>query len=250
MLANDLSLALDPALLMQEIGLVPDPWQKEFLRSNAQQQILLCTRQAGKSTVTAVMALHHALYNTSALVLLTSPSLRQSQELIRKVKDALKVHDTTSIAFESALRLEFINGSRILSLPGSEDTVRGFSGVTLLVVDESAWVPDSLYYSVRPMLAVSNGRLVCLSTPHGKQGFFFREWHNGENWERIKITADECPRISEDFLREERRSMPINEYRQEYFCEFNETEDQVFSFDLIANSFSGEVEPLFPRGAP
>ena len=67
MLAHDIALALDPCLLMQEAGLEPDPWQESFLRSNSDRQLLLCTRQAGKSTVTAILALHEALYTDNAL---------------------------------------------------------------------------------------------------------------------------------------------------------------------------------------
>ena len=69
------------------------------------------------------------------------------------------------VVAESALRLELANGSRVVSLPGDEKNIRGYSGVTLLVIDEAARVADELYYAVRPMLAVSQGRLVALSTP-------------------------------------------------------------------------------------
>jgi hypothetical protein len=245
MLANDLSLALDPALLMNGLGLPPDPWQEQFLRSRSKRQILLCTRQAGKSTTTAVLALHEAINANGALVLLLSPSLRQSQELFRKVIATHKSLQTIKATTESALRIEFENGSRIISLPGKEETVRGFSGVSLLIVDEASRVSDELYYSIRPMLAVSGGRLVCLSTPFGKRGFFFEEWQNGKNWERIKITANDCPRISEQFLEEERQALGSHWFRQEYLCEFLETQDQVFGYDLIASAFTSEVAPLF-----
>lgn len=124
------------------------------------------------------------------------------------------VEQTVPSELESALRLELQNGSRIVSLPGKEETIRGYSGVRLLVVDEAARVPDSLYYSVRPMLAVSGGRLVCLSTPFGKRGFFHQEWIEGHGWERVKITADQCPRISKAFLEEERRSLGDWWYRR------------------------------------
>src|SRR4029434_3443645 len=97
---------------------------------------------------------------------------------------------------ESALRLELANGSRIISLPGDEGTIRGFSGVAMLIIDEAALVADSLYYSVRPMLAVSRGRLVALSTPFGKRGWFHDEWHGAGAWQRLKVTAQDCPRIS------------------------------------------------------
>lgn len=247
MLAGDLAAGLDPVILARRVGLSPDPWQAEVLRSEARRALLLCSRQAGKSTVTAVLALHEALYQAPALVLLLSLSLRQSGELFRKVAGFYGVvAGGAPVEQESALRLELVNGSRIVSLPGKEETVRGFSGVSLLVVDEAARVPDELYFAVRPMLAVSGGRLVCLSTPFGKRGFFHREWtEGGPSWARVSITADRCPRIDPDFLSEERRALGDWWYRQEYACEFVETIDQVFSYEHVFGALSADVRPLF-----
>jgi hypothetical protein len=146
---------------------------------------------------------------------------------------------------ESSLRLELANGSRIVSLPGTEQTIRGYSGVRLLIIDEAARVPDALYLAVRPMLAVSGGQLVCLSTPFGKRGFFFQEWTAGEGWHKVKVTAEQCPRISPTFLAEERRSLGDWWYRQEYLCEFREVIDQVFAYDDIMAAFNPEISPLF-----
>lgn len=250
MLASDLALALDPVLLMSAVGLGPDPWQEELLRTQARRLLLLCARQSGKSTTTAVMALHEALYRPPALVLLLSPSLRQSSELFRKVIGFYRQAGSAVPArTESALRLELANGSRIVSLPGKEETVRGFSGVSLLVIDEAARVSDDLYYAVRPMLAVSGGRLVALSTPWGRRGWFHREYtEGGTGWERVTITAEDCPRISPDFLAEERAALGDWWFRQEYLCEFVETTDQVFTYDEVMRAISGDVSPLFPGG--
>ncbi len=250
LLQSDLSLALDPSLMMKAMDLSPDPWQADLLRSPAKRMILLCTRQAGKSTTTAVLALHEAIYNPPALVLLLSPSLRQSQELFRKVMATYRaIGQLVPSTFESSLRLELANDSRIISLPGKEETIRGFSGVTLLIVDEASRVSNDLYFSVRPMIAVSGGRLVCLSTPFGKRGFFYEEWEKGEGWGRIRITAHDCPRISQTFLEEEERSLGSFWYRQEYLCEFVETVDQIFSRDLVMSALSDEIEPLFEVSA-
>jgi hypothetical protein len=146
---------------------------------------------------------------------------------------------------ETALTLQLVNKSRVVSLPGKEQTVRGYSGVSLLVIDEAAQVDDDLYYSVRPMLAVSCGRLILLSTPFGKRGFFFKEWTERDEWKKIKITAEQCPRISGDFLREERLTLGDWWYRQEYLCEFSENVDQYFSYEEIREALSDEVKPLF-----
>ena len=246
-LARDLARALDPALIFEVAGMTPDLWQGDLLRSASHRMLLLCCRQAGKSTVAAVLALHEALYRPRALILLLSPSLRQSQELFRKV---IGLYATAGQPVppseESALRIELKNRSRIISLPGTEATVRGFSGVRLLVVDEAARVPDDLYLSIRPMLAVSRGRLVCLSTSFGKRGFFYEEWTKGEGWERVRITAEECPRIPPAFLAEERAHLGDWWFRQEYMCDFVETSDQVFGHDLVMQALSTKVAPLFP----
>jgi hypothetical protein len=138
------------------------------------------------------------------------------------------------------------NHSRIVSLPGTEQTIRGFSGASLIIEDESARVDDALYYAVRPMLAVSGGQLILMSTPFGKRGHFFKEWTDGgDAWERVEIPASWCTRITREFLQEERRALGDWWYRQEYECQFVETVDQVFSYEDVHAALSDEITPLF-----
>ena len=247
LLGSSESPALSPVTLAAHAGFTLDPWQRGVLTSTAHQLILLVTRQGGKSTVSAIRALHRALYTPASLVLLLAPSYRQSKELFRKVKDALAALPFSApLASESALELEFTSGSRIVALPGKEQTIRGFSGVSLLIVDEASRVPDELYQAVRPMLAVSGGDILLLSTPFGKRGFFFEEWEqSGAAWHRTKITATECPRITPEFLEQERRQIPDFIFRQEYLCEFVETIDQVFRYEDIQRALDPKVTPLF-----
>jgi hypothetical protein len=115
-----------------------------------------------------------------------------------------------------------------------------------LVIDEAARVSDELYYTVRPMLAVSGGAIVAMSTPFGKRGRWFREWaEGGPDWKRVRITADQCPRISPKFLEEERRSMGNWWFQQEYGGEFMEDTDSVFPYELIMKALQTEATPLF-----
>jgi hypothetical protein len=184
--------------------------------------------------------------NPASLVLLLSPSTRQSGELFRKVLALFhQLGRPVAVTSECALRLELANGSRVVALPGKEATVRCFSGVSLLVIDEAARVPDALYCSVRPMLATSQGRLVALSTPFGKRGWFHDEWHGAGAWQRVKITAPECPRIPRDFLAEEERALGERWFRQEYLCSFEDTIDAVFRWEDIQAMFVDDVAPLF-----
>lgn len=126
--------------------------------------------------------------------------------------------------------------------PGRGQARRGFSGVDLLAVDEAARVPDELYYAIRPMLAVSQGRLVALSTPFGTRGWWYEAWRSPEAWERYQVPAADCPRISADFLDEERRTMGEWWFQQEYDCEFLDAETQPFSREDIERAFEEEVE--------
>ncbi len=243
MLATDLAAALDPVTFSGRAGLEPDPWQVDVLRSTAPRMLLNCCRQSGKSTTTAVLAMHTALYQPGSLTLLLSPTERQSKELFRKVLDTYRAIDRPAPPeSETTLWLELANGSRIVALPGKEGTVRGFSGVDLLVIDEASRVHGDLYASVRPMLAVSGGRLAALSTPYGNRGWWYEAWRSEHAWERYEVPATKCPRISAAFLAEERENLGEWWYRQEYFCEFLDAESAAFRKQDIDAAFKEEVE--------
>jgi hypothetical protein len=175
------------------------------------------------------LALKTALLEAGSLVLLLSPSLRQSGELFRKVAGFYRrLGRPIPSEKENALSLELDNHSRIVSLPSTEETIRGYSGVSLLVIDEAARVPGELYRSVRPMLATSKGRLVALSTPFGKQGWFYDAWRGSSAWERVRVTAWDCPRIGKDWLEKERREQGDVWFRQEYECCFEQMAGLVY----------------------
>src|SRR5262245_15448803 len=183
---------IDPVFFAREkLGFQPDPWQEDVLQWTGKRLLLNVTRQGGKSSVAAILALHQALYGARSLVLLISRSLRQSAELFKKVQDYLSLLPVRpKLDEDNKLSLQLANGSRIISLPSTEETIRGFSGPSLIVEYESARVSDSLYLSLRPRLAVSGGRLILMSTPWGRRGHFFEAWENGgPRWERVKIPA-------------------------------------------------------------
>ncbi len=241
--AADLASALDPVLLAERSGVSPDPWQADFLRSSSPRVLLNASRQSGKSTIVAIAAVHTAVYEPGALVLLLSPTLRQSSELFRKALGTYRALGRPVPAeAETALTLTLTNSSRIVSLPGKEGTVRGYSGATLIAIDEASRVPNDLYVSVRPMMAVSRGRLIALSTPFGRRGWWADAWHSTEPWERYEVPATACPRISSEFLAEERRTLGEWWYRQEYGCAFLDAETAAFRRADIDRAFGKEIE--------
>jgi hypothetical protein len=243
----DLALALDRVSFAEELGIFPDPWQRDLLRSTSERVLLNCSRQSGKSTMSAVIGLHRALYHPGSLVLILAPSERQAKETFGKVATLYsRLGHTAQTDSARKLGMVLSNRSRIEALPGTEKTIRGYSGVTLLILDEASRVDDGLYFAIRPMLAVSGGALLMLSSPAGRRGVFFDAWTGAEDWERYEVTASQCPRISEAFLTDERRALPEWVYRQEYECSFEDTSDQVFTTEMVDAMVSSDIAPLFP----
>jgi hypothetical protein len=244
------SASVDALALFSNAWGIPDAWQAGVLTSSWHRLFLNCSRQAGKSTVTSVIAVHTAITVAKSLTLLLSPTLRQSIELFSK---CMSVYNATpglpTLKYESKTGCELADGSRIVALPGKPETVRGFSAVTLLVIDEAAFTGDPLYRAVRPMLAVSNGRLALLSTPFGKRGFYHGEYENimqrafegkAATWNYVEVPATDIPRIPASHLEEERISLgPV--YAQEYENQFLNSDVALFDYDTVQRALdSGE----------
>jgi hypothetical protein len=244
----DLARALDRSLIAADCGIDElDAWQADVLRSDEPRMILLAARQVGKTLTTALKAVSTATLKPGALILILSPSQRQSGEMFRVVLGLLKrMKDGPQIVAESALRCELQNGSRICALPSSESTIRGFSAVDLIICDEAARIPDELFGAVRPMLATSGGSLIMLSTPAGRRGAFFDTWHDENNtWKKVKVAASDCPRISKEFLDSELRELGQKLFESEYGLVFHDSDEAMFASAAIEAAFSPEVSPLW-----
>lgn len=226
----------------------PDELQARVLDPLTMRGILCCCRQWGKSTITALKAVHHAVTRRDANVLIVSPSQRQSGEFLRKSREFVQ-----RLGYEARgdglnrVSLLLPNGSRIVGLPGERSFVRGFSKVSLLLIDEAAEVSDDHYRTVRPFLATAeSGALWLMSTPRGKRGFFWRTWdQGGSQWLRVRAAAEENPRFSPEFLLEERQELGDRWYRQEYGCEFLDTHDGLFRDEDIEAAVDEEVPALW-----
>jgi hypothetical protein len=236
---------IDEIAFARRLRFSPDAHQAEVLRSREKRVILNCSRQWGKSTVTAVKALYRASSRPDSLVLVASPSRRQSAEWMRKAK---RMFAHTGIVphgdGDNEVSLLLPNGSRIVGLPGVPDTTRGFSSVSMLVIDEAARVTDEVYHSLRPTLAVVQGDIWMISTPRGKNGFFYETWeYGGPEWWRVRGPATECARIPASFLEEQRRVMNSDTYLQEHMCEFVGRGDSEFDRDLLERMLD-DAEPF------
>lgn len=243
-LADDLAASLDPTLLARRVGIDPEDWQAEVLRSAHPRVLLNVARQGGKSTIAAILAVHQAVYIPGSLTLLLSPSLRQSQELFRKALGTYRrLGRPVPSEAETTMRLELDSGSRIVALPGGTggETVRGFSAVRLLIEDESARTSDDVYASARPMLDPIHGRVLLLSTPYGARGHFY-EASRDPSWHVFEVPAERIPRLSPTFLAETERALGSWWFDQEYRCHFLDAASAAFASEDIEAIFTEGVE--------
>jgi hypothetical protein len=239
-----------PVEFAMSVGIDPDEWQVEVLASEHPRKILCCGRQTGKSTVGAVLAVHKALTMPGSTVLVVAPGERQAKLLFSKARRLYEQAGHPLPAHsERRTGLELANGSIIEALPAVERTTRGYS-VDLLVVDEAAAVPDQDYHGILPALIATQGEQVLLSTPRGKRGFFWEIWHSvpeqnfapaSDDWLRVMVRSDEVGRIRDEDLEVFRRTMPEQFFRQEFYCEWLDTEGSLFSSeDIQAALAAGE----------
>ena len=192
----------------RRLGIEPDERQAAVLMSEAKRGILNCTRQWGKSTMAAAKAVYRAFTRPGSMVLVASPSKRQSGEFLMKASGMVRLlRLPVRRDGSNEMSLAFANGSRIVGVPGLEKTVRGFSAVSMLLIDEAARVEDEMYHALRPT---------------------------------------ECPRIPKEFLEDERRRRK-GMFEQEYMTEFVADDVSVFDRDVVERAVDPKVKPLALR---
>jgi Terminase large subunit, T4likevirus-type, N-terminal len=242
--ALDLARTLDPVRLMIQLGLKPEGWQRRLLRSNSRRLAVICARQTGKTTTTAVLAAHSMLYRPGVTVIVVSRAHSQSNILLQKSAEMLQRIAAPAEPKITEGRIVLSNGSRLISLPGNEKTVRGLSA-NIIIIDEAAQVDDKLFNAVFPMLGGARGRLIALSTPFSARGFFHRACNNDDGWEVIRVTAEESARYTAEDLEIARQTLDVHAYRREYLCEFVCEDSRYFDPRLVREAIDPTIEPLY-----
>jgi len=225
---------LDPSLLFDRVIGEPDPWQRDFLTSTAMFLCCLCSRQVGKSTSTAALA--WAALSRGEFVLVVAPSERQSRELFKKVL-FFRHHSGTSIrSVRSTLsELELENGGRLICVPASSDSIRGFTVERgLIIFEEAAFIADDVFSAVIPMRGV-RGRIIMITTPAGPSGAFFDYWSKGKVAKIFARSLDQ-PRLAEK-VAFDREHMPPLKFQQEHEALFLGAGTPFFDRDTIRRAF-------------
>lgn len=216
--------------------LLLDDWQKEVM--DTQGNICLRSgRQVGKSTIISIKAGEHALNNPKTNIMVIAAVERQAALLFEKILAHIYQKDKTQIKKgkhrPTKHKLQLKNGSVIHCLPTGDSGygIRGFT-INLLIADEAAFIPEDVWTAVTPMLTITKGDIWLLSTPHGREGFYYRCFDDAK-YTAFHVSALECPRKDDDFLNHEREWMTEKQFAQEYLGEFVDDLMQFFPNTLI-----------------
>jgi len=238
-------VAFDPVSVLQQYTQITlDPWQKELANPfKYEDTFVLSGRQCGKSTGAIYAALSWALSHADNLILIISITQRQSSHILKELrKNLLKLPYTArpGIIKDTVTQLELANGTQILALPSG--AVQGGAGIRglspdFLILDECARIPDQTYYDViSPMVSVTRGRKVFLTTPGSQYGWAWTTYTEGL-MKIVQVKAKECPRISAKFLESEKKKLPKASYKREYENVWTSVNAGIFDVDAIDNAF-------------
>jgi len=225
---------LDSVLLFERfVESEADPWQRQVLRSTSSTIALRVCRQAGKSCCLATLAIVEMRRGGTVLVI--CPAERQAKELARKVREYLPKTDL-HVERSTQTEIECSNGSRLICVPSTGATIRGYT-VSLLLVDEAAFCDDESLIAVLPMV-MDGGRTVFASTPAGRLGMFASLFLDPKpSVERIIVRGTDIPRLANRVERL-RLALPPTKFRQEVEVEMLGGGENYFDIAAIEKAVS------------
>jgi hypothetical protein len=244
---REVAYRLDPALWAREVlGMSPRTWQEQFLRVPRGKDVLVLTaRQVGKTTIAACAMAHTAIFKPGSLSVVACPAQRQSAEPIRKVKEMVLKAGATLIT-DNKYGVELANGSRVLALPSSDESIRGLTVDGWIVADEAAFLTDGVVAALRPMRAQRpEARYVMLSTANTRTDPFWSAWETGDqSWMRIQVTVDvDASLYPQEYLDRERQALGEELYKREFFGIPTGGQVSPFTWELYQRATQPLVHP-------
>lgn len=182
-------------------------------------------RQVGKSCLAALLLIEYAL-KRKCISVVVEPTQAQSRRLFKQISDMMVTTGLLKSANSQLLTMEFTNGSEILFKSAEQrDALRGFTVSGLLVIDEAAYIPDSIFEILYPTCDANNAPILVISTPLFCSGEFYELYTRGmEGNGRIKSfnwsEYDTSKYLSAEKLEYYRETISPLKFRSEYLGEF------------------------------
>lgn len=196
------------------------------------------SRQKGKSLLVENMLLYYGI-NFKLTSICVSPTLAQARKVFQDVQKAIDGADLINRCNETLLEIYLKTGSKILFKSAEQgDNLRGYTVTGLLAIDESAFIPDEVFYKIIQWTDVYKANILMVSSPYMKEGFFWNYFNRGTkgnaniiaiDWSDKKYEADMAKLLPPDRLEEYRQTIPSAQFRSEYLGEFLDDDGTVFS---------------------
>lgn len=254
-MSEDLSQLTDVGVFAERLlGVALFPHQLEAAQSPARYRCLLSGRQAGKSRLLAVLALHEAATRRNRNVMLVSAGEVASQRLLEDCA-ALATSSPLlrgSVMDESKAQLTLSNGSVIRSVPASQRQIRGAS-IDLLILDEAGFLDPEIWRAAEPtVIARPGSRVILASSPWGGADHFFRQlWRRGMDAPDEHVAAwhwpsSISPLVSAELLEQIREREPAHYFAREYLAEFQDDVASFFTTQELERA-TGDFEMVPPE---
>ena len=242
-----------------------DEKQIELLDSDELDQLVVWSRQTGKTETAAALVSHYAIHNEDTLTIITSATQRQGTIVTARIQADLRlatgelalwqkgkeyeveerdILGNVRIVRISVMSLTLSNGSSVIAIPPSPDSARGYAP-NMVLIDEAARTRDALWHAVSPMRAARRVRLIAMTTASAMEGWFYDLWQHDPDVAKSEYVAADCSRINADFLAKEKRRLPEFIYLAEYENKWFLPEDRALDPELIRDMFSEDVQPMF-----
>jgi hypothetical protein len=227
---------------MDLLGINPNTSQNAIINAiNNPKYRFVCaavSRRQGKTYISNIIGQLVCLVPNSH-VLLMSPNYSLSQISFDLQRSLIKHFDLEVLRDNAKDKvIELSNNSTIrMGSINQVDSVVGRS-YDLIIFDEAALTDgrDAFNVALRPTLDKDNSKAIFISTPRGRNNYFAEFYYRGYSdefpeWCSIKATYHENPRVSDDDIKEAKKTMSENEFAQEYMADFNVYEGQIWSFN-------------------
>ena len=231
---------LSPVLFaMNVLGIIPLRYQADFLEDEYPNILFVGGRQIGKSTMLAIKSLWNAFVRPQEDILILAPTMKQSKIVYDRIMEMIQKNEFISkhVVRFNLEETRFDNGSSIRSLTTGKtgENIRGYSA-TMIFFDEAGEIPDKVFATVEPAMAVKGRQLIISGTPKGARGYFYQNYiqnQTSKRWHLYKVKSKESPLVTKEYLEEQRRIRTDAEYRQEFETEFIDEVGLFYSYELV-----------------
>lgn len=231
------------------------PHQLEFMACQSRVVVVASARQVGKSLACAIKAIHKA-FSERSKVLVVSSSLRQSGLMFSTIRQFIAESELLrgSLVDDTKTYIKLSNGSELWCLPDSPAQIRGFSGVSVVIVDEANFCSQELLRAVQySLLTTPDSQLFMISSPWSTEHWFYRYFQDGQGKKDPAIasfhyTYEASPLIQKDYVERMRDKITEEEYKTEILGEWIGDEDAYLDYGLV-ESCVADYRLLDPKKA-